>query len=153
MTDVPVAVRILPMDSQREFPDWSIERLQNEFFLEDLPSRPEGEFIYHKSGLAAEPGAVVLFQFRGSIIASAVLRDVRRFEKPKVEVYDGARFEYDGAYYFDRSSITVFDPVDAGAVTTIWPAVTRLGRVKWSLDPKGYAAFQRGLKHVETAKA
>ena len=152
MTDVPVAVRILPMDSQEEFPDWSIEKLQHEFFLEDLPFRPNGEFIIHKFGLAAEPGTVVLFQFRGFIIASAVLNEVRRFETPKIEIYDGERFEYTGALYFEPSSITVFDPVGPGVISTVWPKVMRLGRVKWSLDPKGYAAFQRGLRHVEIAK-
>ena len=153
MNDTPQAVRILPMDSREEFPDWSIERLQHDFFLEDLPSRPDGEYLYHKSGLAAEPATAVLFQFRGFIIASAVLSDARRFEKPRSEVYHGVRFEYEGALYFDPSSIRVFDPVGPDAVRTIWPKVRRFGRVKWSLDPKGYAAFQSGLKHVEAAKA
>ncbi len=157
MTDTPAAVRILPMDSQEEFPDWSIERLQHEFFLEDLPFRTDGrtygEYWFHKSGLAAKQGTVVLFQFRGSLIASAVLNNVERFEKPKIEVCDGVSYVYEGAFYFEPSSITVFDPVGADVVTTIWPEVTRLGRVKWSLALKGYTAFQRGLRHVEQVKA
>ena len=73
MTDAPPEVCIMPMDSVKEFPDWSIEKLQHEFFLEDLPFRPDSEYLFHKRGLAAEPGTVVLFQFRGFLVASAVL--------------------------------------------------------------------------------
>jgi hypothetical protein len=72
MNVTPPAVRILPIDSQEEFPEWSIEKLQSDFFLDDLPFRSDG-YLYRKSGLQAEPGTVALFQFSGAIVASAVL--------------------------------------------------------------------------------
>ena len=145
MSAAPPAVRILPMDSEVEFPNWSIEELQYDFFLQDLPFRPDGEYLYRKAGLQAEPGTLVLFQFCGALIASAVLRDVIRFESPRKKVYEGA-------IYFEPSSIRVFDPIREDVVTRIWPHVKRLGRVKWSLDPKAYTDFERELTHVETAK-
>ena len=144
MNVTPPAVRILPMDSHEEFPDWSIEQLQLDFFLKDLPFRSDG-YLYRKSGLQAEPGTVVLFQFCGAIVASAVLRDVERFETPREKVYEGA-------LYFDPGSIRVFGPVRENVVTRIWPQVKRLGRVKWSLDPDAYADFEGELTHIETAE-
>ena len=153
MTDAPLTIRILPMDFQEEFPDWSIEKLQHKFFLGELPFRPEGEYLYRKFGLKAGPGTVVLFQFRGFLVASAILNDVRHFKKPRVEVHDGERFEYNGALYFEQRSIRVFDPVGFDIVSKIWPKVTNFGHVKWSLDPKGYTAFKRELKHIKTATA
>jgi len=33
----PNMVRILPMDKKFEFRDWPIEKVQREFFLDDLP--------------------------------------------------------------------------------------------------------------------
>jgi hypothetical protein len=144
MNATPPAVRILPMDSREEFPEWTIEKLQLDFFLDDLPFRSDG-YLYRKSGLRAEPGTVVLFQFCGAIVASAVLRDVERFETPREKVYEGA-------LYFDPRSIRVFDPVRENVIARIWPKVKRLGRVKWTLDPKRYADFERELKHIEIAK-
>lgn len=153
MTDAPPEVRILPMDSVKEFPDWSIKRLQHEFFIEDLPFRPDGEYLFHKAGLAAVPGTVVLFQFRGFLVASAVLSVVRRFEKLRVEIYDGERLVYEGALYFEPTSIKVFDPVGPDIVSRIWPEFKRFGQVKQKLEPKSYTAFERELRHVEVAKA
>lgn len=152
MSHMPPAVRILPMDSQKEFPNWSVKKLQSQYFLEDLPFRPEGEYPYHKMGLKAEAGTVLLFQYGGRIVASATLREVRRFATPRVEVWEGVSAVYEGALYFDPSSVRVFDPVTEIVLRRIWPQITRLGRVKWSLDPKGYPTFERELKHVETPK-
>lgn len=153
MTDTPSEVRILPMDSVKEFPDWSIEKLQHEFFLGELPFRPDSEYLFHKTGLAAASGTVVLFQFRGFLVASAVLRDVRRFEKPRVEIHNEERFVYEGALYFEPTSIRIFDPVGPEVVRSIWPEFTGFGRVKHRLDPRGYTVFERELRHVEEAKS
>lgn len=144
MNVAPPAVRILPMDSREEFPDWSIERLQLDFFLKDLPFRSDG-YLYRSAGLQARPGTIVLFQFCGKIIASAALREVEPFEKPRDETYKGS-------LHFDPSSIQVFDPVGKDVLTRVWPRVKSLNRVKWSLEPVAYAEFERELTHIQTAK-
>ncbi|HEY1858914.1 MAG TPA: hypothetical protein VGG61_01085, partial [Gemmataceae bacterium] len=123
----------------------TIEEIQQQFFLHELarPQKQAGKFQYRKSGLRAEPGTVVLFQFAGKIIASAVITSVERFATPEIGGYEGA-------YYFDVNSIKIFDPVSPAFIAKIWPQVTRLGQAKWSLDPKHYAAFERKLTGVET---
>ena len=143
-TTTPPAVRILPMSTE-EFSDWSIEELQQKFFLRDLPSRPNARYLHYKNGLSAPPGSVVLFQYRSCIVASAQFFEAERFGEPDA---DG----YEGALYFDVKSIRVFDPVGSDVVSKIWPEFKRFSHVKWSLNPKGYAAFQRALKHVEAPK-
>lgn len=143
MSETPPAVRILPMDRYGEFPNCrNAEDLQEKFFLQELPRRPQGKYRYHEAGLRAKPGTVVLFQSDGAIIATAILTGAERF----ADTDEG----YNGALYFDVSSIKVFDLIASGTVSRIWPKVKRLGRVKWKLDPSGYAAFEQELKHVET---
>jgi hypothetical protein len=147
MSDIPPAVRILPMDSKEEpgFVGCCAEDVQQQYFLRELlrPERPPGKYYYHKLGLRAEPGTVVLFQYAGKIIASAVLTDVERFHTTE-------QGGYDGALHFDVHSIKVFDPVSAEVVVKIWPRVKRLGQAKWSLDPTRYAAFEQELTGIET---
>jgi hypothetical protein len=149
MNDIPPAVRILPMDSKEEpgFVGCSAEEVQQQFFLKELlrPARPPGKYHYHKLGLRAEPGTVVLFQYEGKIIASANLTSVERFDMT-------APGGYDGALHFDVNSIRVFDPVDAGVIGRFWPRVKRLGQAKWSLDPKRYEEFEQQLTGVETPR-
>jgi hypothetical protein len=134
------------MDSKEEpgFVGSSIEDVQRLFFLTALArsTQPPGKYHYHKLGLRAEPGTVVLFQYGGRIIASAVLVGVERFATTE-------RGRFGGAYQFDAKSIKVFDPIDAAAIRKIWPQVTRLGQAKWSLDPQSYPAFERKLTGVE----
>jgi hypothetical protein len=146
MSNIPPAVRILPMDSKETpgFVGCSIEDVQRQFFLNELvrPDSPPGRFHYRRVGLRAEPGTVVLFQYAGKIIASAILAGIDRFEATELD-------RYGGAYQFDAKSIRVFDPVDAAAIRKIWPQVTRLGQAKWSLDPASYGEFERQLTGVE----
>jgi hypothetical protein len=136
------------MDSKDEpgFVGCSAEEIQQHYFLNELlrPTRPPGKYCYHKLGLRAEPGTVVLFQYEGRIIASGILRCIERFEVAEPGGYHGA-------LHFDVESIKVFDPVDAGVIAGIWPRVKRLGQAKWSLDPKRYAEFQQRLTGVELA--
>jgi len=140
------AVRILPMNRRKEFRHCkNTQELQQKFFLEDLPFRPNGYYRFYRAGLVAGPGTVILFQSDGRIIASAVLRDREHFEKRDE---DG----HGGCLYIDVSSIKVFDPVPKDVLSRIWPEVKRLGRVKWSVNPEGYAAFECELKHIETPK-
>jgi hypothetical protein len=149
MGTVPPAVRVLPMDSKEEpgFAGSTAEEVQQQYFLYELvrPTRPAGRFCYHKLGLRADPGTVVLFQFAGRIIASAVLVDVIRYETPQPGGHAGE-------YHFDVHSIKVFDPVDATALGQVWPQVKRLGQAKWSLDPERYGEFERLLTNVESPR-
>jgi len=144
MAETPLSVRILPMDRHGEFPECqSVRDLQDRFFLRELPARPNGKYFYRHAGLRAKPGTVVLFQSDGAVIALAALTEAERFARPD-------EHGYSGALYFDVSSIRVFDPIAAAVVSRIWANAKGLGRVKWKLDPNGYAAFELELKHVRT---
>jgi hypothetical protein len=146
MISIPPAVRILPMDSKQEpgFAGCSAREIQHQFFLVELARRAgtPGKYCYRKVGLRAEPGTVVLFQYAGRIIASAVLAEVERFKKTELD-------DVRGALYFDVKTIKVFDPVDAAFIRKFWPEVTRLGQAKWSLDPESFGEFERRLTGVE----
>ena len=141
------AVRILPMDSQMEFEGRSIGEVQQTFFLKELlrPERPPGKYHYREAGLNADTGTVVLFQYDGKLIASATLTDVERFETPE-------KGTYHGALYFEPNSIKVFDPIGPDVVAAIWPEFKAFSHVKWTLDPKGLAEFERRLTGVEKPK-
>ena len=140
-------VRILPMDSQLEFEGRSIEEVQRSFFLKQLQGegRPPGKYWYREAGLNAESGTIVLFQYDGKLIASATLVEVERFEAAEGETYKGA-------LYFDPKSVRVFDPVGSDVVSAFWPEFKGFSRVKWSLNPKGNAAFEKKLTGVEAPK-
>jgi hypothetical protein len=140
-------VRILPMDSQLEFDGRSIDDVQRSFFLKELQGvgRPPGKYWYREAGLDAESGTVVLFQYEGKIIASATLVEVEKFKAA-----EGAT--YKGALYFDPKSVRIFDPVGSNLVSAIWPEFKGFSRVKWSLEPKGYPAFEERLTGVESPK-
>ena len=60
---------------------------------------------------------------------------------------------YQRAISRSTQNITFTHSTRHAGCTMKWSEVTSLGRVKWSPDPKGYAALQRELKHVGTAKA
>lgn len=142
MSDTPAAVRILPMDSETEFEDRSAEEVQQNFFLKDLVRPPRnGLYRYRTAGLNAEPGTIVLFQYDSKIIASATLDRIERFEQPEGP--------YNGALHFDVNSVTVFDPVGPHVVAEIWPEFKGFSHVKWTLDSKGYPAFEQKITGVE----
>ena len=125
------AIRIWPMsDKTPGFRGRSIEDVQTRLFLRDLPAC-NGRFRYPSAGLSADPGTVVLFQYRARIIASAIfLRD------------DGR------AIHLDPASIRTFDPLDVEAMRKVWPSFRAFGHVKQFLNPTLYAAFAKRLKHV-----
>jgi hypothetical protein len=138
------AVRIWPMSDKLEgFRGRSIEDVQSTCFLRDLP-RMNGRFHYPTVGLAAEPGTIVLFQYRARIIASAVFMRDEKFERPK----RGCA----GVIYLDPATIRTFDPVDLEGMRNAWPSFRRFGHVRQFLHPQRYAAFKRRLKNV-TASA
>src|SRR4051812_6330081 len=134
------AVRILPMSAQLDgFRGRSIEDVQSRLFLRDLP-RCKGRFRYPRAGLNADPGTVVLFQYRARIIASAVFLRDEKFERP----IGGCG----GAMYFDVRSFRTFDPLDVEAMRKVWPGFRGFGHVKQFLNPTRYPAFARRLKNV-----
>jgi hypothetical protein len=136
------SVRILPMSAQlKGFRGRSIEQVQAGCFLRDLP-RTNGRWRYQAAGLNAEPGTIVLFQFRARVIASGVfLRD---------EKYDRLRRGYGGEMYFDPKSFRIFDPLDVAAMRKVWPSFRAFGHVKQFLNPTLYAQFKRRLRHVKS---
>ncbi len=120
----------------------SIEDVQEKCFLRDLPKRG-GQYRYPRVGLNAEPGTIVLFQYRAHIIASAAFLRDEKFSRP--------RGGCSGAIYLDVSSIRTFDPLDLAAMRTVWPHFRAFGHVKQLLNPTLYPMFKRRLKHVRRA--
>jgi hypothetical protein len=145
MVNDPPAVRILPMDPA-EFDGRTAEEVQSQFFLTELPSAARGgQYNHRKSGLDAEAGTVVLFQYDNRVIASAVFERREWFDPPQGDYY--------GALYFDPASIRVFEPVGAEVLRDVWPGeFTGFGNVKQSLSPAAYPAFARRLVGVESPR-
>jgi len=137
------------MDCRKEFEGKDAEEVQKEFFLKELPLERNGCYAYRKKGLRAEPGAVVLFQYGGSLIASAVFTRSIRLPRGERGRYKG----YKGVYLFEANSIRVFNPVDAGALRRIWPDFKGFGRNKSPLKPpQRYREFIRSLKGIKKPK-
>lgn len=125
------------------FRDRSIEDVQAKLFLHDLV-RSRGRYRYPRSGLNAEPGTIVLFQFKARVIASArFLRD-EKFEQADRDGFGGAMF-------FDAASIEIFDPIDDATMRRAWAGFRRFGHVKQALNPTCFAMFRRVRKHVRKA--
>lgn len=134
------AVRILPMsDKEKSFRTRSIEDVQQICFLRELPEM-DGRYRYRKTGLSADPGTVVLFQYKARIIANAVFLRDDKFDRPV-----GG---HGGALYFDPKSFRVFDPVDVETMRKAWPSFRGFGHVKQALNPLRYRDFTRRLKNV-----
>lgn len=138
--DIP-AIRILPMsDKIPGFRHRSIEEVQAECFQKGLPAR-KGRYRYQTIGLNADPGTVVLFQFKARIIASGVFLRDEKFAKP--------RRGFGGLMHFDPKSFRTFDPLDVQAMRNVWPNFRAFGHVKQFLNPTLYPQFKRRLKHVK----
>jgi hypothetical protein len=137
--DIP-AVRIWPMSDKLEgFRGRSIADVQARLFLRDLPRR-KGRYRYPSAGLNAEPGTIVLFQFKARIIASATFLRGEKYPRP----VDGCS----GAMYVEVASIRTFDPIDLEAMRKAWPSFRAFGHVKQYLNPARYGEFTRRLKNV-----
>jgi hypothetical protein len=140
-----LAVRIWPMsDKIAGFRGRGIKDVQADVFLRDLP-RMKGRWRYPRVGLSAPPRAIVLFQYRAHVIASAVLLRDEKFPRPA-----GG---YAGALYLDAASIRTFDPLDADAMRRVWPAFRRFGHVRQILNPSRYGMFRRRLKNTAAPTA
>jgi hypothetical protein len=137
----PLVVQILPMSTD-VFPGRSIEDVQQRFFLDDLGRPPRsGRYQYRTSGLSAEPGKVVLFQFDRRVIASAEFLGSERFAEPE----DG----YVGVLHFDPGSVRVFDPVVADVLAEVWPdQFPGFGQARTRLAGDRYPLFVARLSNV-----
>jgi hypothetical protein len=142
-------VRILPMsDRAPGFVGKSIERVQRELFLRDLPKNG-GRFRYRATGLSARAGTVILFQYRARIIASARFVCDEKFPKARAtaEGAKAARPRYGGVLHLDVASIETFEPVDVEAMRKAWPGFRGFGHVKQALNGTCYPIFRRRLKN------
>ena len=137
--DVP-AVRIWPMSDKLEgFRGRSIEDVQGRLFLRELP-KCKGRYRYPVAGLNADPGTIVLFQYKARIIASATFLRDEKFARPIDDC--------SGAIFVDVASIRTFDPIDLETMRKAWPSFRAFGHVKQYLNPARYPIFKRRLKHV-----
>jgi hypothetical protein len=138
--DIP-AIRILPMsDKITGFRGRSIDQVQAECFQKGLPAQ-KGRYRYQTTGLNADPGTVVLFQFKARIIASGIFLRDERFSK--------SRHGYGGVLHFDPESFRIFDPLDVAAMRKVWSSFRAFGHVKQYLNPTLYSQFKRRLKNVK----
>lgn len=119
-------IRILPMNSTVEFENRTIEEVQDKFFRETLLKR-SGKYYFRKSSMVAPPLTFVLFQYENSIIASATLNKVEKFESPIEE-------EYLGAYHFDVANIKVFQPITSDEMRQIIPTFKGFSQTKQKID-------------------
>ncbi|AZV42010.1 5-methylcytosine-specific restriction enzyme A [Peribacillus asahii] len=121
------AIRLLPMsETDPEFAEQTIESLQ-EWFVNELPNR---EYNF-KKGMNAESGTLVLFQYKGHVIASAILEE-------KIMYTEGNEGGYRGAYYFTPSSIAVFSPITPEEMRNIWTQFKGFNQSLQKLDVKQY---------------
>ena len=148
---MPPEVRILPMDSKKEFPcPWTVEKLQNDFFLGDLAD--DGVYMYQKRGMVADPGSIVLFQFHSRIVAYGELEDTEPYDRPYLHANG---LIYFGEFRFRVPTISVFTPIDADEMQAIWGRASnrykqfkKFSQAKQSLDPQRYPRFLRRSRHV-----
>jgi hypothetical protein len=123
----------------------SIQDVQEKCFLRDLPCTCRGRWRYASGGLNADAGAVVLFQFRARIIASAIFLRDEKFARP---IRGSA-----GVLCFDPSSFRTFEPLDVQAMRKTWPGFRAFGHAKQALNPTLYGKFKRRLRNVASPSA
>lgn len=161
--EIPVMIRLLPMNRMDEWKSWKIPRVQKYFLLDELAISRKGKYHYKSAGMKAEPGTLILFQFNNKIIGMADLIDIKKPDDPKY--FDNiTEFnndpDYKGAYYFDPYSIRTFEPISKEQISRIWnaefvdkegkehPAFERFNQTKQFLNPEKYPAFCKILTNV-----
>jgi len=121
------SIRILPMSgSDPEFTGKSIVDVQ-EWFQNELPYRNYN----FKTGMNAERGTLVLFQYKAHIIASAILDEKILYKEKK----EGG---YRGYYSFISSSIALFNPLDVLDMTKVWREFIGFKNSQQNLEISGY---------------
>lgn len=129
-------IRILPMSKKIEFKNTvSIQ----DFFLNDLRLREDGEYCYKKQGIRANEGStLILFQYDNKIVASADLVKIEKFNK----IENG----YKGALYFNPKSIRVFDELNNEEINNIFNTSIKFGQTKYYLDTSYQKRFFSYIK-------
>lgn len=140
---VTPSIRILPMSSREEFPGMGIEDVQDNFFLGDLKKR-NGIFYFRKVGMNAPNGSLVLFQFDNSIIASAKLLSIKRFDLPEMG-------QYYGTYQFDINTIEVFQPITVAKINKIDSNITRFSQSKQEINSSFISEIEELIKRNQTS--
>lgn len=135
----PPPVQLIPMSASDEFAGWSIEDIQQQFFLVEILYRePPGTYFLRAKGVNAGPGTVLLFQTHGKVIASGVL--IGQYE------VSGTASEPRKSLLLDPSSILVFEPVDAAFIQRFWPDFKNFSQAKQKLAADGYEGFLRSIR-------
>lgn len=162
--EIPVMIRILPMNKFDEWKDWGISEIQREFLLKELNTERQGKYHYKTAGMKVESGSIVLFQFDNKIIGLANLDEIKKRDDPgyfDIPTKLDNEPEYKGAYYFEPHSIRTFKPISAGEMKRLWakefidrngdkhPAFVKFGEAKQFLDPEKYPDFCRILEDIE----
>jgi hypothetical protein len=145
MSTKPPALRVLPMNPEKdpEFREQGIQTcadVQQSYFLKQLPFEQQGRYYYSGKKLNAEVGAVVLFQCKASIIASAEYLGDGPSDKP----------EYEGYMRFAPKTIRVFDPVKDDVMREVFPKFKRFSQSYLKLDADRYFLFEERLTNVRT---
>ncbi|MFV0439790.1 MAG: hypothetical protein ACK5LV_00645 [Lachnospirales bacterium] len=115
------------MSAKTEFPNTSREDLQKNFFIGKLINERNGKYFFRTSGMKASKDALILFQFDNSVIASANLLKIEKFDEPVNKIYSGA-------YYFDAQTIKVFEPILKEEIMEIDQNFKKFSQAKQTLD-------------------
>lgn len=132
------------MSESDEFPNKTVEQVQQTFFLDVLLKRPNCDYLYRSTGMNAIKDTLVLFQFKGSIIAIAKLDYIEKFNTYLDDTYAGA-------YHFQKSSIAVIDPIDKNEMQQIWEIFKCFSQSKQELAVDKWPLFFDLLqqKHIK----
>lgn len=105
-------IRIIPMSSRLlEFSGMNITDVQDKFFKDELPKR-EHTGYYCKTNIKTQKNTLLLFQYNGMIVASAILIDKICLPTPTI---DGNKY----ILALDKDSIEIFSPISIDEITKI----------------------------------
>jgi hypothetical protein len=132
-------IRILPMSKKDEFPNKSIEEVQEEFFMGQL-IKNGGRYNYRKTGMDCYEGSTILFQFDGVIIACAKLIGIDPISMIENDI------QYNGAYILDKKSIHVFEPITAKEISAISSEFKFFSQAKQEINYKKLRDIQKLIR-------
>ncbi len=138
LKEIELEIRILPMSKDKEFPGWSVEKVQFRYFLKDLLDK-DGYYYYCKMGMNAANGSLVLFQFNNAIIAAARILRIEKYDIPIDNFYYGA-------YVFDTRSINVFEPITFEELYAIDNTLQAFSQVKQKITYKHIEKIHKLVK-------
>ena len=111
-------IRFLPLDSKQEFPELVDVLL---YLLKELPIDQKGRFYYRSHPIIFKGKTLVLFQYKGELIAYGYMIDIDEYdEKTKSFINKKGNEEivnYPGCYIFDPKSIKI---LSRGITATEW---------------------------------